>query len=84
MIIKIAGNISNGGKTMNDLLRQDDLMEFMKISRATLWRIRRHKDFPKPVILLGCKRWRREDVESWLEGKKEEHKMIDPASATGN
>lgn len=82
MIIKIAGNISNGGKTVNDLLRQDDLMEFMKISRATLWRIRRHKDFPKPVVLLGCKRWRREDVETWLEAKKEEPGMI--VSATGN
>jgi predicted DNA-binding transcriptional regulator AlpA len=67
---------------VNDLLRQDDLMEFMKISRATLWRIRRHKDFPKPVVLLGCKRWRREDVETWLEAKKEEPGMI--VSATGN
>lgn len=69
---------------MNDLLKQDDLMEFMKISRATLWRIRRHKDFPKPVILLGCKRWRRAEVESWLEEKKEETKIIAPASTTGN
>jgi len=67
---------------VNDLLRQDDLMEFMKISRATLWRIRRHKDFPKPVVLLGCKRWRRKDVETWLEAKKEEPGMI--VSATGN
>lgn len=69
---------------MNALLRQRDLMEFMNISRATLWRIQRHKDFPKPVILLGCKRWRREDVETWLEAKKENPIKIDHASATGN
>lgn len=69
---------------MNALLRQRDLMEFMNISRATLWRIQRHKDFPKPVILLGCKRWRRADVETWLEGKKEEPKMIDSVRTTGN
>jgi predicted DNA-binding transcriptional regulator AlpA len=68
---------------MNALMRQRDLMEFMNISRATLWRIQKHKNFPKPVILLGCKRWRREDVETWLEGKKEEPKVIDPASTTG-
>ena len=69
---------------MNALLRQRDLMEFMNISRATLWRIQRHKDFPKPVILLGCKRWRREDVETWLEAKMENPIKIDHASATGN
>lgn len=69
---------------MNALLRQRDLMEFMNISRATLWRIQRHKDFPKPVILLGCKRWRREDVETWLEAKMENPIKTDHASATGN
>jgi len=69
---------------MNALLRQRDLMEFMNISRATLWRIQRHKDFPKPVIILGCKRWRREDVEIWLEAKKEAPKKNDFACSTGN
>lgn len=70
---------------MNALLRQRDLMEFMHISRATLWRIQRHKDFPKPVVLLGCcKRWRREDVETWLEGRKESPIEVDHASAPGN
>jgi len=59
-------------------------MEFMNISRATLWRIQRHKNFPKPVILLGCKRWRREEVEAWLDEKKEVPQIIDSASATGN
>lgn len=59
-------------------------MEFMNISRATLWRIQRHKDFPKPVIILGCKRWRREDVETWLEAKKEDTKKDDFVCSTGN
>lgn len=69
---------------MNALLRQRDLMEFMSISRATLWRIQKHKDFPKPVIIMGCKRWRREDVEAWLEGKKEDPENIDSASTKGH
>ncbi len=69
---------------MSALLRQRDLMEFMNISRATLWRIQRHKNFPKPVILLGCKRWRREEIEAWLEEKKEAPQIIEPASTAGN
>ncbi|MDD2899312.1 MAG: AlpA family phage regulatory protein [Desulfuromonadaceae bacterium] len=55
---------------MEVLLRQRDLMEIMNVSRATLWRVLRHQNFPKPVILMGCKRWRSEDVESWLEARK--------------
>lgn len=56
---------------MSGLMRQRDLMEFMKISRSTLWRMTRHKDFPKPVILMGLKRWRSEDLESWLRARQE-------------
>lgn len=69
---------------MSILLRQRDLMEFMNISRATLWRIQRHRDFPKPVIILRCKRWRREDIDAWLEAKKEDSKTNDFAGAAGN
>ncbi len=56
---------------MSGLMRQRDLMEFMKISRSTLWRMMRHKDFPKPVVLMGLKRWRTEDLESWLRARQE-------------
>ncbi|MBT0663162.1 AlpA family phage regulatory protein [Geobacter pelophilus] len=57
---------------MEALLRQRDLMEIMNVSRATLWRMLRHQNFPKPVVLMGCKRWRREDLESWLEARRSE------------
>jgi predicted DNA-binding transcriptional regulator AlpA len=57
---------------MNVLMRQRDLMEFLRISRSTLWRMSQHEDFPKPVILIGLKRWRREDLESWLRAKQGE------------
>lgn len=48
------------------------MMDFMKISRSTLWRIMRQKDFPKPVVLMGLKRWRREEVETWLRSRQDE------------
>lgn len=55
---------------MEALLKQTDLMEIMSISRATLWRMLRHQNFPKPVILMGCKRWKAEDVALWIEARK--------------
>lgn len=57
---------------MGGLMRQRDMMDFMKISRSTLWRIMRQEDFPKPVILMGLKRWRREDIETWLRSRQDE------------
>jgi predicted DNA-binding transcriptional regulator AlpA len=52
---------------MQPMLKIFDLLEILNISRATLWRLLNNDaNFPKPVILLGCKRWRREDVEEYL------------------
>ncbi|SNB45418.1 AlpA family transcriptional regulator [Geobacter sp. DSM 9736] len=57
---------------MEALMNQRDLMEFMKISRATLWRMQKKADFPKPVMLMnGAKRWRREEINLWLDAKKQ-------------
>jgi predicted DNA-binding transcriptional regulator AlpA len=55
---------------MEDLLSQGDLLKLMHISRGTFWRMRKHENFPKPVILMGCQRWRPEDVQLWLEARK--------------
>jgi len=57
---------------MNVLMRQRDLMEYMNVSRSTLWRMTQREDFPKPVILMGLKRWRREELESWLSLRQEQ------------
>lgn len=64
--------ILNGGETMGGLMRQRDMMDFMKISRSTLWRIMQQEDFPKPVVLMGLKRWRREEIETWLSSRQDE------------
>jgi predicted DNA-binding transcriptional regulator AlpA len=54
---------------MDALLKLKDLMEIMKISRSTLWRVQQQESFPKPVSLLGCKRWRREEFQAWLDDR---------------
>jgi len=56
---------------MNALMRQRDLMEYMNVSRSTLWRMTQREDFPKPVLLMGLKRWRRDELESWLSSRQE-------------
>ncbi len=57
---------------MKPMLKIFDLLEILNISRATLWRLLNNdENFPKPVILLGCKRWRREDVEEYLNNRAE-------------
>ena len=61
------GNNRRGEKTMVALLRLRDLMEIMKISRSTLWRVQQRNDFPKPVEVMGCKRWRHEELKTWLD-----------------
>jgi predicted DNA-binding transcriptional regulator AlpA len=57
---------------MNALMRTRDLMEFMNISRSTLWRLTQLDDFPRPVILMGLKRWRQEELESWLSTRRDQ------------
>jgi predicted DNA-binding transcriptional regulator AlpA len=68
-IYSTEGNIKTGEKTMDALLKLRDLLEIMKISRSTLWRVQQQEDFPKPVALLGRKRWRREELQAWLDAQ---------------
>src|SRR6185369_1356270 len=61
------GNIKTGEKTMDDLLNQKELLKIMKISRSTLWRVRQEENFPKPMMVLGCKRWCQKELQAWLD-----------------
>ena len=55
---------------MDGLMTQVDMMEFMRISRSTLYRMSQRDDFPRPVIVGGMKRWRRDELESWLRASQ--------------
>jgi predicted DNA-binding transcriptional regulator AlpA len=46
-------------------------MEFLGISPTTLWRLARQADFPRPVLVRGMKRWRRDEVDKWLNAGRE-------------
>ncbi len=41
--------------------------DYLSVSLATVWRMRADGKLPKPIRLTSqCLRWRRSDVESWL------------------
>ena len=49
------------------LLDYKDVCNFLKIGEATLTRMLRDKQFPEPIRLRGCSRWRLADIERHLD-----------------
>ncbi|MBE3868275.1 helix-turn-helix transcriptional regulator [Vibrio parahaemolyticus] len=49
------------------LLKIEDILQMLNISRTTFWRIRKESEFPEPVK-LGCRilGWPKEEVERWI------------------
>lgn len=51
-------------------LRVNDVCRLLRISKPTLWRLRRAHDFPEPTDLTDrVVGWRRSDVDSWLSSR---------------
>jgi predicted DNA-binding transcriptional regulator AlpA len=47
-------------------LRVKEVARFLGVLPATVWRLAAGRDFPRPVKIGRCTRWRREKVEEWL------------------
>lgn len=61
--IKMNSNIS--------VIKTNELLKHLSISRTTLWRMQKAGTFPAPVKANGrAFGWRLKDVESWLDGQK--------------
>lgn len=45
----------------------DELSEFLQIPRATIYRWRQQGTGPKAVVVGKHLRWRRSDVDAWLD-----------------
>lgn len=50
---------------MNKLLTQQDVIDYLQVTRQTIYLWRRQGVFPKPFQVGRFLRWRREDVESF-------------------
>jgi len=68
--------MSDTQHTDADWLTRRDVMEFLQISRATLFRLQRADDtFPRPVCLGGSaklQRWKRDALAAWLEARAQD------------
>jgi predicted DNA-binding transcriptional regulator AlpA len=68
-----AKEIRPKGESMADslqFLRVNDVCRLLRISKPTLWRLRRANAFPEPTELTDrVIAWRRSDVEAWLRAR---------------
>lgn len=55
---------------MDDILRMQDIIDYLKVSKATINRWRNDGSFPEP-IQLGANSigWKRSTIEKWLEAR---------------
>ena len=50
------------------LLDAAELAELLRVSKPTIWRLREKCKLPPAISLTSqCVRWRKSDVESWIE-----------------
>jgi predicted DNA-binding transcriptional regulator AlpA len=57
----------------NKLLGQREVWEYLGITRAGLYKLQKtDKNFPKPMIVLSLKKWKRSEIDAYLEGTRKE------------
>jgi predicted DNA-binding transcriptional regulator AlpA len=54
------------------LLGQQELWEYLGITRAGLYKLQKtDESFPKPVKVLSLKKWRKSEIDEYLEKTRE-------------
>ena len=52
------------------LLTQNEVAERLKVSKPTLWRMRKKADFPQPIYPGGHPKWDQAEIEAWLASRR--------------
>ncbi|MBY0405736.1 MAG: helix-turn-helix domain-containing protein [Cyanobacteria bacterium] len=55
----------------SNLLTLEELSQFLKISTRTVYRMLENNELPFALKIKGSWRFKRSDVEAWLEGLKQ-------------
>jgi prophage regulatory protein len=66
---RASGRRANGEDVLDALqfVRVNDVCRLLRISKPTLWRLRRANEFPEPTELTDrVIAWRRSEIETWL------------------
>jgi prophage regulatory protein len=60
------------------LLKVDEVMARLGVSRSTIWRLTQSGDFPRPVsISPGRKGWLQSQVDAWIASRlRVEHRTL--------
>lgn len=53
---------------LSPFMTHNEVIDFAKVSRKTLYRWCQDGRFPRPVRMGGLIRWRLVDIESWRDG----------------
>lgn len=61
----------------NDLITTMELAALLRVGRTGLWRIRKDPAFPQPIMIGRRLRWRRADIDRWIDGKLGEQSTAD-------
>lgn len=57
-------------KIISDVMTTKEVMEYLKISRATLWRLTRKKRMPFYRFSSRLIRFRCKDIDRWIKSQK--------------
>jgi predicted DNA-binding transcriptional regulator AlpA len=56
-----------------EILNIKELCEYLSVTRTTIWRLENEDpNFPKPIKILTQKKWRRSEIDEYLEGTRGE------------
>ncbi len=53
--------------TLPEMLSAEELADWLKISKRTVWRLKSAGAIPKPVKIGRSVRWQRNEISAWLE-----------------
>ena len=67
-MIVIERSESNDKADQPLLLNVDELARFLSISRRSVWRMVSAQELPSPIRLGRATRWRRLEIEEFVEG----------------
>jgi predicted DNA-binding transcriptional regulator AlpA len=54
-----------------ELLTQNEVSTILGIRRETFYRLQKDPNFPKPIMILSQKKWRKSEIDMYLEGTRE-------------
>jgi prophage regulatory protein len=52
------------------LLPITEVISKIGLSKSTLWKQVKAKEFPQPVKIAGATRWSENEIDDWIEAKK--------------